>query len=353
MITGMSREMFWGQETVFGNAGAGFPATGTTVHQAFNPCEGTIKLPHPYYENEMVATSESLDSNINYCYSSALAPGKASFPSEKGMVYHDPFLHCSTVFTHKAKSGTWAGGAGTYGKITADFTAHNKVNTIMMQYKLLDDAGTTAETKTLLGMVATEWRLGFKVGGVLREYYDWLVANQINNTRAFSAVVAFDDGVWADWAKSTYYPATACKVYWDNSHAAEFTDLNIEEAWFIASVPKKFLVHAGSLVPFAVVHDNREFTAEISSHVKGMTEVAELDSLLSAKSKKDLRLQWDTTANETKFLDITNAFVDKIDAKQVPSAKENYKVTLTFRGTTMDYEGNFLNLTDPSTRLNS
>ena len=110
-------------------------------------------------------------------------------------------------------------------------------------------------------------------------------------------------------------------------------------------------MEGASLVPFEVHHEHREFTAEITGSVKGDTELDELDSILSSKIKKDLRLQWDLTANETKFIDISNAFVDNINARKIPSAAEKYEATLTLRGTTADFEGNYNNLTDPDTRI--
>ena len=60
---------------------------------------------------------------------------------------------------------------------------------------------------------------------------------------------------------------------------------------------------------------------------------------------------WDSTANELKFIDISNAFVEKIDSRKIPSASSKYEATLTLRGTTADYEGNFENLADPDTRI--
>ncbi len=321
------------------------------LNQAFNPIEGAIPLPYPIYEDEMVYTSDSLEPNIDLSYTKELKPGEASWPNDKGMIYHDPMLMCELVFTKKAVSGTWGGGAATYGKITGSFLSNSHVSTAMFQYKKVDDQRVTQFEKTLNGVVADEFRIGFDKGGVLRTKYAIKTAKQTNNTRAFSTVAAFDDGRWADWAKSTFYPATGCKVYWDNSHAAEFVDINVYNAWLIFKIPKKYNVESASLVPFEFHQENREFTAEITGSVKGDTELDELDSLLSAKTKKDLRLQWDLTANKTKFIDISNAFMDNIDTRKIPSAAEKYEATITLRGTTADYEGNFENLTDPDTRI--
>ena len=353
-ITGQGQVIYWGIENsnlipLFLNGGN--PFQNSDLNQSFNPIEGAISLPYPLFEQEMVYTSESLEPNIDLSYSKVLKPGEAAFPNDKGLIYHDPMLMCGLVFTKKVVSGTWGGGAGTYGKITGSFLSNSHVDTAMFQYKKVDAAAATQFEKTLNGVVADEFRIGFDKGGVLRTKYAIKVAKQTNNSRAYSAVAAFDDGRWADWAKSTFYPATAIKVFWDNSHAAEFTDIDVYNAWLIFKIPKKYNVESASLVPFEVHSENREFTAEITGNVKGDTELDELDSILGSKTKKDLRMQWDSTASELKFIDISNAFVDNIDARKIPSAAEKYEVTLTLRGTTADYEGNFNNLTDPDTRI--
>ena len=353
-ITGQGQVLYWGIETQSGVntlLNGGVPFRNSDLNQPFNPIEGEIPLPYPEYEQEMVYTSDSLEANINLSYTKELKPGEASWPNAKGMIYHDPMFMMANVFTKKVISGTWAGGAGTYGKITGSFLSNSHVDTIMFQYKKIDDSAVTQFEKTLHGIVADEFRIGFDKGNVLRTKYALKTCKQANNTRGYSAEANFDDGRWADWAKSTFYPATGCKVYWDNSHAAEFVDINVYNAWLIFKIPKKYNVESSSLVPYEVHHENRVFTAEITGSVKGDTELDELDSLLSAKTKKDLRLQWDLTTNENKFIDITNAFVNKIDSRKIPSASAKYEATITLKGITADYEGNFNNLADPDTKI--
>jgi len=350
-ITGLGAEIYWALENAFKNKGDPMPVTGTAVHQPFNPMEGDISLPYPSYEEEVVFTSDSLDPNINLSHTVKLNPGNTGFPNDKGMIYHDPQFMLAMVFTHKAVSGTWSGGAATYGKITGDFTAYDHIDTCMIQYKLIDDELTTKFSETLNGILATEFKIGFDKGGVLRTKYNLISAQMQPNTQAYSADGNFDDGHWGDWAKSTYYPASGCRVYWDDSFAAEFVDIDVYSCWFTIGIPKEMLTEGGSLVPLLYKAGNRKFTAEVIGNIRGDTELDELYALLSAKTKKNLRLQWDITANEGKFMDIDDAFIKKIDARKIPGAANNYEGTLTLEGFTCDFEGNYENLPDPSARI--
>lgn len=349
-ITGLGCELFWAIENNFKNGGSGMPVTGTATHQPFNPIEGDITLPYPTYEEEMVYTTNSLDPDANLSHTVKMTPGSAAF-NDKGQIYHDPMELVAFVYTHKAVSGTWSGGAATYGKITGDFTDYDDVDTIMIQYKLIDDNLNTQFSETLNGVICTEFKIGFDKNDVLRTKTTLMTAYVQANTRAYSADGNFDDGQWADWAKSTYYPASGCRVYWDDSFAAEFTDIDVYSAWFIIGVPKEMKNEGSSLVPFLVQHKNREFTAEVTGNVKGDTELDELYALMSAKTKKNLRLQWDITANEEKFIDIDDAFIKAISERKIPSAANNYEATLTLKGFSCDFEGNYENLTDPSGRI--
>ena len=351
-ITGLGAELYWALENKFKNGGTPMSVTATATHQPFNPMEGGISLPYPSYEEEMVYTSDKLDPNINLSHSIKLNPGKTEFPNDKGMIYHDPMLMLGLVYTHKTVAGTWAGGAATYGKITGDFVTYDNIDTIMMQYKLIDDNLNTQFTESINGIIAGEFKIGFDKGDLLRTKYSLIAAQvHLNHERAYTADGNFDDGHWADWAKSTYYPATACRVYWDDSFATEFENIDLYSAWFIIGVPKEMLVEASDLVPFLYKATNRKYTAEVSGNVKGDAELDELYALLSAKTKKNLRLQWDATTNEEKFIDIDDAYIKAIDARKIPGAAELYEATLTLEGITSDYEANFENLPDPSGRI--
>jgi len=323
--------------------------TGTTTHQPFNPIEGKINIPTPIYEEQQVYTQDSLDPNQNLTYNTQLVDGEGGFPGDKGMIYHDPFLMLALVFTHKTATGTWAGGAATYGQLTGDFTDVDDEDTIMLQTKTVDAAGTVIEEKTYLGVKATEFSIGFKKGDWLRTEYSLMCADELDNTRSFTADANFDDGKWADWAKSTGYHATACKVFWDAAHAAELVDIKIEEATFTIKTPQNYLKTSDSLKSQYEHKGNREYTAVIKGYVFGDTELDEFRLAYDAKTKKDLRLQWDETASEEKFIDFQNAYIQKVESIVIPAASEAYNVTLTFKAFGADYEGNFENLTNPTT----
>lgn len=350
-ITGQNAVFYWALENGFLNGGSPMPASNGIKHQPWNPPEGRINLIYPSYLVELVYTSGDLKPNANLSYTSELRPGDGLLPNERGYIYHDPMAMLALVFPHKEISGSWAGGAGTYGQIIGNFSDYDDIDTIMSQYALYDDQGAVVEEKTFNGIIANEFRIGFDKGKHLREKYSILSAFEQNNTRAYSADANFDDGKWADWARSTYYHATECKVFWDNAHAAQFADINVFNCWFIIRIPKEYNVESASLTPFTFNQDNMRFTAEIYGNIKGDTELDELFQLLSAKTKKDLRLQWDETASEEKHLTIDNAYISSISEKFIPAGKEKYEATLTLEGFDLAYEGNFENLPDPSTRI--
>jgi hypothetical protein len=351
VTTGLDSVLYWAIESAFLNAGVGMPITATAVHQPFNPIEGKVSLPMGKYTTQETHTQESLDPNENLSFASAFEDGKGAFPNDKGSIYHDPMWMLALVFTKKVVSGTWAGGAGTYGKITGDFTARTHKDSVMIQYKTVDEDGTVVEEKTILGVKAAEYSLSFKKGDVLREKANLITANELDNSRAYSAVAAFDDGRWADWAKSTVYPAEDCVIYWDDSFAAQLVDIKIEEAEFIIKMEPEYLKTSDSLKSQYEHLTNREYTATIKGYVFGDTELDEFRLAYSSKTKKNLRLQWDTTASETKFLDFQNAYISNIEEIAIPAANEAYNVTLTFKAFGCDYEGNFNNLTDPDPRV--
>lgn len=348
ITTGTDSVFYWGLENSFVNTG-GFGAS--DLNQAFNPIEGGIDLPMPFYEQEIVFTQDSLDPNVNFIFDTGLTDGEGIFPNEKGMIYHDPFLMLALVFTKKTDTGTWGGGAATYGKLTGSFLTNSHVNSVMFQYKTPDRAGTTVEEKSVTGIKCTEFRIGFVKGGLLRTKYSIITANEEDNIRAYTPVAAFDDGTWADWAKSTYYLASDCVVYWDDSFAAELVDIEIEECWFIISTPQEYTKVANSLKTQFRHNKHRAYSAEITGLVFGDTELDEFRLAFSSKTKKNLRLQWDSTASEKKFIDIDDAFISGMSSTRIPGADEAYRVTLTFKGISCDYEGNFENLTDPTGRV--
>lgn len=349
VVTGVGSEYYWARESAFGNGGSGMPATATATHQTFNPAEGDINIPIPYYEQEQHYTTESNDPNANYTHDSKYTPGEGTHPNGEGEIWHDPMFMLATVFPNKTVSGTWAGGAATYGKIVANFSALTYEDTVMIQYLTKDLAGNTIESKSVLGVKATHFRIGFKKGGLLRAWYDLISAQSLDNTRAFTTNASYDDGRWADWALSTYYLATACKIYWDDSFAAELSDIKIEEAYFDIDIPQDYLTESSTLVPFARNNKQRMFTAEITGIVIGNTEIAEYRAAYTSKTKKNLRLQWDTTASEEKFIDIDDAFIEKMTETPLKNAGEAWRVTLTFKGHSCDFEGNYENLPDPTT----
>lgn len=353
VTTGLNAVLYWAIESAFLNSGAGMPVTGTATHQPLNPAEGKINLPVGKYKTTEVHTQDSLDPNENLSYASEFEDGKGLFPNDKGEIWHDPFFMLALIFTHKTVTGSWSGGAGTYGKITGDFTDDDDKDSAMIQYKIVDADDTVVEEKTINGVKCEQFEIGFKKGDVLRAKYSLITANEQDNTRAYSADGDFDDGKWADWAKSTYYHASDCRIYWDDSYVAQLTDTPVLEASFVIKTPQNFLKTSDSLKSQYEHLGNREYSAIIKGYVFGDTEMDEFRLAYSSKTKKNLRLQWDTTASETKFLDLQNAYIEMMSETAIPGANEAYEVTFTFKAFGADFEGNYNNLPDPSGRIST
>lgn len=349
VTTGTDGVLYWGIESVFLNAGA---FANSDLNQPFNPIEGGVDLPVPFYNEILIYTSESLEPNANLSYATEFKDGEEPFPSEKGHVYHDPFPMLALVFTKKTNTGTWAvGNSDVNGILKGNFLTNSHVNTIQIQYKVVDDAGTVVEEKTINGVQALEFRIGFEKGDILRTKYQLIGANETDNSRAFVPVAAYDDGRWADWAVSTNYPASDCKVFWDDSFTAELTDIKLEKFDMIVRIPKEHLKTADSLKTQYTKKEKRSYSAEAEGLVFGDTELDEFRLAYASKAKKNLRLQWDSTASQTKFIDIDDAFISEMTSTRLPGADEAYRVTLTFKGFSCDYEGNFNAKPDPGARV--
>lgn len=343
-------QLYWALETGYLNLSAGVPdpIDGSDVHQAFNPCHKDVEIPKPMNKDKIEYTSESVLPNFAVSYTEETTPGSGMFPNGDGMDYRDPFLGLC-VFPHKETSGTWAGGAATYGTIIADFTDFDDVSSIMMQYGLTD--GTTPINRCLNGIRLVEYALGFVSGGVLKEKPTLQVADSSPNTQAFVPAAGFDDGQWANWAQPNIYPANAVSVYWDDAHAAEFAGLEIQECWMLLKTPYLLEKVAKNLYYSEDWMNNVIFEAQIKGIMTGNAEYLEIEKAFNSKLQKDLRMIWDETASEEKYLQFPNAVINKLDSEIVPSRSNIRKINLTILGDNAQYSGSFENLADPTTRI--
>lgn len=343
-------QLYWALETGFLNLTATVPVPidAADIHQAFNPCHGDIEIPKPVNKDKIEYTSDSVLPNHAVSYTEEITPGRGRFPNGNGMDYRDPFLK-ECIFTHKTATGTWDGGAATYGKLTGDFSAFDDISSIMLQYGMTD--GITPINRCLNGVFLSEYALGFKAGAVLKEFARLESAFVSPNTQAFVPAASFDDGQWADWAKATVYHATDCKVFWDDAHAAEFAGLKIQEFEMKILAPRSLEKIGKNLYYTEEWYNNLKFEATVKGILTGDTEFLELEKLFSAKAKKDLRLQWDSTANELKWLQFDDAFIRQSDSYSIPARANARKINLTLEGGSAQFEGNYEDLVDPSTRI--
>lgn len=345
-------QLYWALEDGLLNLSGGVPQpiNGADVHQGFNPCHGDIEIPQPVWKDKIEYTSDKVLPNFDVSYTEEITPGSGVFPNGVGMDYRDPFLELC-VFPHKETSGTWGGGASTYGTITADFSAFDDMSSIMMQYGKTD--GVTPIEECLNGVRIIEYKLGYISGGILKEFPTIQALYVQDNTQAFTPSANFDDGQWADWARTKPVKATDIMVYWDDAHAAEFSGLEIKEFWMIIKTPyptekiAKNLYHSEDWMSYVSLE------AQVKGILTGKTEYNELKKEFGSKAQKDLRMIWDETANEYKYLQFPNAIINKLDAKIIPGrGNVRRDVNITLIANNAQYSGSFENLPDPTSRIN-
>lgn len=325
------------------------------IHIALNPCHGDIEIPKPVKETQVETTSDKLDPDPDLSYTKDWTPGSGPFPGGDGMTYRDPIPFLLPIFTHKEVTGTWAGGAATYGKIVGNFSDNDDRSSIMMQTGITD--GTSPVNRCYNGILVTSHQLGFKKGGVLKESVELNVAYYEPNTQAFVPNANFDNGRWSLWAlkgaTKKLYHATDCKLFWDESHAAELAGLKMEDCKLKISVPHVLDSDSSKLYHQHEWDKKRTFEGSVIGIMTGDNEYAEAEALFSAKVKKDLRLEWDSTTNEKKWLQIDNAWVESHGAERIPHIENARRLEILFKGVSANFEGNYENLPDPTTRIDT
>lgn len=343
-------EFYWALENGFGNSWA--PINGDDTHQGFNPCHGDITIPKPKYETQVEYDTRSLDPDPDLSFTKDLIPGSGAFPGGDGMTYRDAFL-LACIFTHKTVTGTWSGGAATYGQITGDFTLEDDKSSIMIQAGMTDK--TTPIGRCYNGTVLTAYMLGWKKGMVLKESVELGIAYFQPNTQAFVPDSNFDDGKWSLWAlkgaPTKLYHATGMKVYWDNAHTAELTHLSIEECQMRIGIPHDMEADSSDLKHQHEWNKKRTHECAVSGIITGNTEYEEAEKIFSSKTKKDLRMSWDQTTNEEKWLQIDDAWIEDHGTEILPHVENARRITLKFLGPTSRFENNYENLPDPSSRI--
>lgn len=348
-------QLFYALETGFLNLSGGVPDAidASDVHQTFNPTHGNISIPKPKKKTKVQYHSQSLNPDPALSYTEDWIPGSGAFPGEP-MSYRDPFFLCC-AFPKKTVTGTWAGGAATYGKITADFTAQTNRSSIMIQAGISD--GTSPIARCYNGIVLTRYDLGFKKGGVLIENSELSVAYYEPNTQAFIPNGSFDDGLYSLWALAgatqKLYHASGISLFWDESHAAELAGLKIEECMFSIIVPQELEADSSAIYHQHEWAKNRDFQAKIVGILTGDTEYLEVEKLFKNKVKKDLRMEWDSTADEKKWLQLDDCWIEEKGSELLPAKTNKRRLELLFKGPTMQFEGNYENIADPTTRIDN
>lgn len=349
-------QIYYALETGFLNLSAGVPQPidGADIHMALNPCHGDIDIPKPIKETHIETTSDKLEPDPDLSYTKDWTPGSGAFPGGDGMTYRDP-IFMQSIFTHKEITGTWSGGAATYGKIVGNFSDDDDRSSIMIQTGITD--GVSPVNRCYNGVILTSYQIGFKKLGVLKEMAEIAVAYYDANTQAFVPTGTFDDGRWSLWAlkgaTKKLYHSTDCKLYWDESHAAELAGLALEDCHFKISTPHDLEADSSKLHHQHEWDKKRAFEATVTGIMTGKTEFEEAEKLFLAKAKKDLRLQWDATANEAKWIQLDNAWVESHGAEKLPHTENARRLELHFKAINANYEGNFENLPDPSTRIDN
>lgn len=348
---GEDSTIYWGIE---GTPLAGDPSA--DQHQAFNPMEEVPEY-RAKYNNEVIRTFDSLEPKI--VYSNELVPQEVTFET----VFRDPFM-LLTFFTHKTVSGTWSGGAATYGVLTGDFTLVDDVDTIFVQGYLKDQESTNHLERLGKGGLPMRYEQFVEPGKLLKERATYNFLDIATNSQAMSLNNNFHDqawgsgvGGWANWDNSGLLKAGTptgnrsvanCVLHWND---VVIDGLDIVSYTLTMDLAYETLQIASSLKHTKYWRGIRDFTLVIDGKFNNLGELEEAEKTYANKTTNTLKFYYDNTANENKYLQFTNFYVDLHDGPIIPASGAAADASITMKGgagTVGSFSGTYENLPDPS-----
>jgi len=349
--TGESSYAYWGIE---GTVGAGDPSADQNI--PFNPT-ASLTPQKPKYVDVEERTFDSLEPKI--VYTGEKAPGEGPIECS----FRDPFLLLS-FFTHKVVGGTWGTGTGT---ITADFTAVDDVDTLFLQYHLEDQSGSGNHVNKLLKHgLPMKYSWVVEVGKLLKEIAELKFLDFATNTQAPSISNDFHDqsfgsgvGGWANWDNSGLNGTgkrspVDMVLHWGG---AVLTALKITTMNMSFEVGYETIQTTDSLGHSVTYRTIRNFMITLNGTLNDLTAITEYEKLYSDRTKQTLRLYYDATAGEEKYLQFTNAHISpESSIPPIPEAGKPAEVSLVIKGgedTKASYSGSFVDRPDPSVLINA
>jgi len=342
--TGIDSYAYWGIES--GGYKQGDPSVDQNI--PFNKMK-TLPPPKGQYTQSVERTFDSLIPNC--IFTEALTPGTGSLE----MALRDPFLMLA-AFSHKAVSGSWGTGTGV---IDADFSDFDDEDTIWIQYRNADKAGSNHIDRLLTGGKITQYKLMVEPAKLLKEVVAIKMASFSDNTQAMSCSNDFHNqawgsgvGGWSNWDDSGLLDcgksARELVIKWN---AVDITGLKIQTMEMVIDLPDESIQEFSDLEQTEHWRGAIDFTLTISGKVNDKTLLEEAEKTYENKAKQTLILYIDDTVGEEKYIQVTNVYVDSHDVVAIAPAGESSEASVVFKGgedMAISYKGNFVDLPDPS-----
>lgn len=311
---------YWGIE---GTEFSGEPGSDTQI--PFNPFT-SFTPPKPMYTQTVERTVDSLEPVI--VYTNELTPGTTTISS----YFRDPFLLLA-CFTHKTESGDWS---ATDGVLTGDFTDTDDEDSLFIQYRIEDDAGSAHLDRLLTGVKPTRYSWSVDAGGLLRENVSFRATDFADNTEAMSVSTDFHDGRWcsgaggwADWSNTKKWQAQDMVVHWNDAVIDGLKIRNFEFAMDLASPTDRTFDSLAHNVQWL---GDRNFTLTLTGRLLDLGELGEFESAYKDKTTNTIKVYYDDTTSYEKYLQFTVGYVSDHGIVAIDKSGNAAEVTITLSG---------------------
>ena len=340
--TGKNSEAFWGLEALWKDG------IGIATHQPFNVLS-TFTPPFPEYSYVQYRGKSSKAPYIYFTERLSMNSSDVDM-----YTYRDPFLACA-FFGHKVVGGSW--GVGLTGTIDADFSAYDHKDTIWNHYRLADENGILDEERTIVGIEIPKYVMSCEEGQLMKEVVTLQGVDFVDESVAFVPDSDFDDGEFGDWAidSDDGYHSTEVEVSWCGTGMDAVYGL-ARTGFTLTLENEKHVRHdSSSLIAQHHWDGDENNSIDVRGVWKGaMTLLEEVEKIVEDKTKCTIRVQWDDRVGHEKYVEFTNAFVEKVDNRTIPKANEEAIRTFTFKGakdSKASFHGSFVGKPDPSGRI--
>ena len=342
--SGIGSYVFFGRES--GGFKLGNPSADQNV--PFNKME-EYTPPKGRYVQEYRRTFDRLEPKC--AWTRVFEPGERALTP---MVFKDPFLLLK-LFTHKTKTTPWVNpGIST---ITGDFSEFDDDETIWIQSRLASRSGSNHLDRLLTGGKITQYKWVFQPGMLIMEEPSIktnafsVATNAMNcNTNfhdeAFSAL-----GGWSDWDNTgPIRCGRSSRLVVINWNSAVITGLSLREGEMIINVPDIHEQPFNSLESTLRWLESIDFSLSLTGRILDKTLIEESEKEYKDKQRATLRIYYDTTSGQEKYIQCTNVVVDEHSIVGIPKAGDLSEGSVVFKGgdeMRISYSGKFSSLPDP------